>query len=161
MRRLTAAVATAIALAVPTSVASLGMAGTAGAAASTVAAKSSAVTCASLKGTITGSVTISKCSPSGGAGYKSATAPSSSLAGGGNLTWSKSGATTTIGDTSASTVTPNKCGTKGTEYSFTGKVTAASTKGKGIPAVGSAVKALACVASSGSVTLLKGTTIHL
>ncbi len=154
MRRMTAIVATAVALSVPVSVASLGVAGTAGAA-------GSGVTCASLKGTITGTVTISKCSPSGGKGYKKATAPASSLAGGGNVTWSNSGATTTVGDAAVTTVTPNACGKKGTEYSFTGTVTAASTSGTGIPAVGDSVSALACVTSSGKIALLKGTTIHL
>ncbi len=160
MRRLTVVVPTAIALA-SLSAAGFGVAGTAGAAAGTAAAKKSGITCSSLKGTISSTVTISKCSPSGGAGYKSATAPAVSLAEGGNITWKSSGATTTVGDSSVSDVTPNKCGTKGTEYSFKGKVTAASTKGTGIPAVGNSVKALACVSSAGAITLLPGTTIHL
>ena len=152
MRRLLTAAAVAAAIFVPSSVAAIAPAG--------IASAASGVTCSSLKGTITSTVTIAKCTPSGGKGYKTATAPATSLAGGGNLTWSKSGATTTVGNTKVTTVTPNKCG-KSTEYSFTGTVTAASTSGVGIPAVGDTVSALACVSGSGKITLLKGTTIQL
>jgi hypothetical protein len=153
MRRLLTVAATAVALSIPLSVATVGLAGTAGAA-------TSSVTCTGLTGTISTTVTISKCTPSGGKGYKTASAPASSLASGGNLTWSKSKATTTIGDSSVKVVSPNKCGTS-TEYSFTGKVTAASTKGTGIPKKGDAVKALACVSSAGAISLLPGTTMKL
>jgi hypothetical protein len=137
---------------VPTSVAIVGSAGPAFAA--------SAITCSSLKGTVSSTVTISMCTPFRGKGYKSASAPATSLLGGGNLKWSTSGATTTVGNTSVTTVTPNKCGSS-TEYSFTGKVTAASTSGRGIPAVGDRVSGKACVSSAGNITLLKGTTLKL
>jgi hypothetical protein len=158
MRRLLTVAATAVALSIPLSAATVGLAGAAGAAG---AKASSSVTCTGLKGTISTTVTVSKCTPSGGKGYKTATAPASSLAAGGNLTWSKSKATTTIGNAAAKVVSPNKCGAAGTEYSFAGKVTAASTKGTGIPKKGDAVKALACVSSAGAVTLLAGTTMKL
>ena len=121
---------------------------------------SSSVTCTGLKGTISTTVTVSKCTPSGGKGYKTATAPASSLAAGGNLTWSKSKATTTIGNAAESGLA-EQVWRGGTEYSFAGKVTAASTKGTGIPKKGDAVKALACVSSAGAVTLLAGTTMKL
>ena len=157
MRRLLTVAAAAAALSIPLSAATVGLAGDAGAA----TAATSSITCKGLSGTITTTVKVSKCTPSGGKGYKSATGSAGSLASGGNLTWSSSKATTTVGDTSAKQVTPNKCGTAGTEYSFTGKVTAASTKGKGIPKKGDAVKALACVSATGSITLLAGTTMKL
>jgi len=154
MRRLLTVAAAAVALSIPLSAATVGLAGTAGAA-------TSSITCTGLSGTITTTVKVSKCTPSGGAGYKTATGAASSLASGGNLTWASSKATTTVGDTSAKQVTPNKCGLKGTEYSFKGKVTAASTKGTGIPKKGDAVTALACVSSTGAITLLAGTTMKL
>jgi hypothetical protein len=155
MRRLLTVAAAAVALSIPLSVAAVGLAGTAGAAAT------SSVTCTGLTGTITSTVTVSKCKPSGGKGYKSATGSAASLASGGKLTWKSSKATTTVGDTKASTVSPNECGAAGTEYAFTGKVTAASTKGTGIPKKGDAVKADACVSSTGAITLLPGTKMKL
>ncbi|MBV8463765.1 MAG: hypothetical protein JO368_10750 [Acidimicrobiales bacterium] len=107
-------------------------------------------------------MTISKCSPSGGKGYKSASAPSSSLATGGNLTWSKSGATTTVGNVVVSNQGQGTCKKGNTEYTFTGSVTAASTSGVGIPAVGDTVSASACVnGKSGKVTLAPGSSISL
>jgi hypothetical protein len=153
MRRFVSAAAAVLALSIPLTAATVGFAGTAGAA--------SKITCTSLKGTITGTVTIGSCTPSGGKGYKTASGSASSLAGGGNITWKSSKATTTIGDTSAKQVTPDKCATGSSEYSFTGKVTAASTKGVGIPAKKDAVSAKACVSATGNITILKGTTMKL
>jgi hypothetical protein len=155
MRRLLTVAAAAAALSIPLSAATVGLASTAGAAAT------SSVTCSGLTGTISTTVTVSKCTPSGGKGYKTATASAASLATGGNLTWSKSKATTTIGDTTAKAVTPNACGSAGTEYSFAGRVTKASTKGTGIPKKGDAVRAKACVSSTGAITLLPGTKMKL
>jgi hypothetical protein len=57
-------------------------------------------------------------------------------------------------------MTPNACGKKGTEYAFSGTVTAASTSGTGIPAVGDSTSALACLSSKGNVALPKGTTLN-
>ena len=154
MRRLLMVAAAAISMSIPLSVATVGFAGTAGAA-------TSSVTCKGLSGSITTTVKISKCTPSAGPGYKTASAPASSLASGGKLKWSSSKATTTVGDASVTTVSPNACGAGGTEYSFTGKVTGASTKGTGIPKKGDSVKALACVSATGAITLLPGTTMKL
>jgi hypothetical protein len=122
---------------------------------------SSSVSCTGLKGTETGTITISKCSPSGGKGYKSASGASVSLATGGNITWSNSGATTTIGDTNVSSPGQGSCPKKQTEYEYTGTVTAASTSGTGIPKVNDSVSGEVCVASSGKITLVKGTTLDL
>ncbi len=153
-RRLLTMAAVAAAVTIPVSAATVVVGGS-------TAFATSSIQCKGLKGTDTGKVTISKCTPSGGSGYKTASGTATTLATGGNITWSKSKATTTIGDTSYGTVTPNKCGTKGTEYYFDGTVTAASTSGTGIPKVGDAVSADACVASSGKITLAKGTKMDL
>jgi hypothetical protein len=153
MRRLLAVAAIATAISIPASVATVGFAGPAFAA--------SGVTCTGLKGTDSGTVTISKCTPSGGKGYKSASGAAASLATGGTITWSKSSATTTIGDTSTSSPGQGGCKKKSTEYDFSGKVTAASTTGTGIPAVGDSVSARACVTSAGKLSLVKGTVMDL
>lgn len=140
-RRLFAAVVTAAALAVPASVAAVGIVpvGT---------AYASGISCTGLKlsGTLaSGTLTISKCTPSAGKGYKDATASTTVLASGsGNLTWSNSHATTTVSITpTAGTQGPCKKGY--VEYFATGSVTAASTSGVGIPAVGDSVNASVCI----------------
>jgi hypothetical protein len=152
MRR---AILLAAALAIPISGASLALVS------GGQASASSSIQCTSLKGNISSTVTIGKCTPTGGKGYKSATGNAAALATGGTITWSKSGATTTIGSGTVTQPT-NLCGKKATEYGFTSTVTAASTTGTGIPAVGDTVSALACVTtSSGAIKLLKGTVMEL
>ena len=155
MRRLLTVAATAVALSIPASAAALGVVQAGPAAAA------SGVSCGSLKGTVTGTITVKACTPSGGKGYKSATAPASSLASGGNLTWSTSGATTTV-SLSVTSAGQGGCAKGYTEYDGTGSVTAASTSGAGIPAVGDAVSARACVSTAkNKITLVKGTRISL
>ena len=146
-------VAIAATISIPASVATLASAGPAFA--------SSSVTCTSLKGSDTGTVTIGKCSPSGGKGYKTASGTAATLATGGNITWKNSKATTTVGDTSTSSPGQGGCKKGSTEYDFTGKVTAASTSGVGIPAVGDTVSARACVTAKGGLSLVKGTVMDL
>ncbi len=153
MRRLLTVVAIAATITIPASVATMSMAGPAFA--------SSGVTCTSLKGSDSGTVTIGKCSPSGGKGYKTASGAAVSLATGGTITWKSSKATTTIGDTSTSSPGQGGCKKGSTEYDFSGQVTGASTSGVGIPAVGDAVSARACVSSKGALTLVKGTSMDL
>ena len=155
MRRLFTVAATAVALSIPASVATIGVvqAGTAAAA--------SSITCTSLKGTVTGTITIGKCTPSGGKGYKSASGSSAALATGGTITWSSSGATTTI---SLTVTSPGQggCGKGYVEFDASGSVTAASTSGTGIPAVGDATSARACVnTAKNKITLVKGTSFTL
>jgi hypothetical protein len=154
MRRILAVAIIASAISVPATVATLGMA-------SGQAFATSSVSCTGLKGTATGTITISKCSPSGGKGYKTASGASASLATGGNITWKSSGATTTIGDTSVSSPGQGSCAKKDTQYDYTGTVTAASTSGTGIPKVGDSVSGDVCLTSSGKITLVKGTTLDL
>lgn len=153
MRRLLTVFAIAAAVSVPASVATVGL--------SAPAFAASGITCTSLKGSDSSTITIGKCSPSGGKGYKTASGTAISLATGGSITWKSSGATTTIGDTSTSSPGQGGCKKKSTEYDFSGKVTAASTSGTGIPAVGDAVSARACVASNGKLSLVKGTSMAL
>lgn len=157
MRRLKAGVAAVVALSIPVSAAWIGVAqmGSAGAA--------SAIACKGLTGSVTGDITISKCTPSGGAGYKDGVANAESLvSGGGEITWFSSKATTTVKLGTPKTVTPNKCPKGATEYAVTGSVTAASTKGTGIPAVGDSVAGEACVdLSSDAMSIVKGTSFTL
>ena len=100
MRRLFTVAAAAVALSIPASVAGVGLVSSGSAFAA------SGITCKSLKGTITGKITIGKCTPPrrrGAKGYKTATALATSLATGGTITWSSSGANTTV---TLSTTTP-------------------------------------------------------
>jgi len=158
MRRMFTVAATVAALAVPASAAMVGMApvGPAGAV--------SSISCAGVKlvGTLaTGTLTISKCTPSGGKGYKSASGSTASLNGTGNLTWSKSGATTTT-NISASSPGQGVCPKGWTEFDANGSVMAASTSGVGIPAVGDTVSGTACIiVASNKLKLAKGTTFKL
>jgi hypothetical protein len=154
MRRLLTVAAAAAALSIPASVASVGLVSSGSAFAAT------GITCKGLAGTITGNITISKCTPSGGAKYATASAPASSLATGGKITWKSSGATTTV---SLTVTSPGKgkCAAGSTEYDATGKVTAASTKGTGIPAVGQKTAAKTCVSAAGKITLVPATSFSL
>jgi len=158
MRRLFTIAATAAALAVPASIATAGFVevGTAGAA-STIQCKS-----VKLKGTLTGgTLTIGKCTPSGGKGYKSASGSTAALLAGGNLTWTNSGATTTVTFTDTS---PGQgvCAKNYAEFDAIGSVTAASTTGVGIPAVGDTTSATVCVdVAKNKLKLAPGTTFGL
>lgn len=141
MRRLFAVAATVAALAVPASVATLGIVPTG------MAGAASGISCSKVKLTgalISGNITLGGCTPSAGKGYKSATASSSTLQAGGNLVWSKSGATTTV---SITPTTPGQgvCKKGYVEYDANGHVTGASTSGVGIPAVGDTIHAVTCI----------------
>jgi hypothetical protein len=160
MRRLFTIAAAAAALAVPASIATVGIAqaGNAGAAGSSIQCKS-----VKLKGTLaSGTLTIGKCTPSGGKGYKDATGSTAALAvAGSNLTWSNSGATTTV-SISSSSPGQGVCPNNYLEYDASGTVTAASTSGVGIPAVGDVVSGTACVdVTKNKLKLAKGTTFNL
>jgi hypothetical protein len=117
---------------------------------------SSGVTCKSLKGTITGSFTVSKCTPKSKTN-KSATGESTSLAGGsGTLTWSKSGGTTDVSLT-INQITPSTCKKGADEYSVTGSVTGGTST---YTASGDAVSGDACI-SGNNITLLPKTVMDL
>ncbi len=155
MRRLFTMAAVAVAISIPTSVAAVSAVSTGSAFAA------SSITCSSLKGTVTGTITIKKCTPSAGKGYKSATGSSGSLATGGTLTWSNSGATTTV---TLVVTSPGQglCGKGYSEFDANGTVTAASTTGTGIPAVGDTTSSKVCVnVAKNKIALVKGTTFSL
>jgi hypothetical protein len=153
MRRLSVVSVAVVTLLIPASLAVIGLAGTASAA--------SSVACSKTTGKESGSVTITDCTPSAGKSYKKATVPALDLAEGGTITWN-GGATTTIGDPDSSGGTgQGTCKKKNLEYFFSGVVTAASTSGAGIPAVGDAVSASACLSSSGKISLAPGTVLEL
>jgi|HubBroStandDraft_1064217.scaffolds.fasta_scaffold99384_1 hypothetical protein len=124
---------------------------------STAWASGSSVTCKSLKGTITGSFTVSKCSPKSKTN-KSASGSSSSLAGGtGTLTWTKSGQTTDVSLT-INQVTPSTCKKGADEYSVTGSVVAGGNST--YTNTGDAVSGDACI-SGNNITLLPKSVMDL
>lgn len=155
MRRRLTLVATGVALCIPTSVAPLIVSSTAGAA--------SSITCSKLTGSASTTVTISKCLPSAGNGYKKASVSWDDLINGGDLTWSSSGATTTIGDTSSYGIIGACHHGHGDEIVMQGTVTAASSGGTGVPAVGDTFSAFVCQYDlpTQKFTLMPGTEVNL
>ena len=156
MRRIPLVAATAAALSIPASVAAVGVvgAGTAGAAGSTIQ-------CKSIKGTITGTITIGKCLPASKAekkADKTLSGVATSLATGGTLTWSNSGQQTTV---ALSVSSPGQGGCKkgSVEYDASGTVTADNSL---YGLTGDDTSARACVSSkTGKLSLVKGTTMGL
>jgi hypothetical protein len=157
MRRYLFVAATAIALCVPSSLATMIVGGPAFA--------SSSITCSKLTGFTNLTIAISRCTPRGGTGYEwlvGAAGPI--LSGGGPMTWEPSFALTEIGDTNVTLVLSDACKdpTGNEEISLTGTVTEASTSGTGIPAVGDTFSALICEnLRNGKVKLVKGTEADL
>lgn len=148
-RLIRVAVATA-ALSIPASVALVGVPAVAGAA-------GSSVSCASVKGTITGSVTIGKCTPKNKAD-KSASGAAASLTSGGTITWSPSGQTTM---TSLTVSSPGQgpCKKNTSEYIATGSVTGGTST---YTHSGDAVSVKVCVSSkTGKISIAPGTTAAL
>ena len=145
MRRLMLAVC---ALAIPMSLAAVGLGGSAGA--------SPPVSCTKVTGTATGNITLKGCS----AGLGKGSAPASTLlvTGSGTITWKgKHKGTTTVSVTVTTPVT-SACKTGSTEYDATGTVTA-DTSGKVV--VSSTVSDKACVSGTGKVSLVKHTVFTL
>jgi hypothetical protein len=134
MRRCLAVVAITAAMLVPTSVAALAV--------GEQAAFASSLSCRLSMGNLYGAVRVNTCSPSGGSNYKSAKAPTAVLTSGGTFKWN-GGATTTIGNMFVPIPLAPPC------FLYQGTVTAASTSGPGIPAVGDRFQALICPTSSG------------
>jgi len=108
------------------------------------------IACKSMTGTITGTVTLKKCT--GNTGKASKPLPSASLVSGGTITW-KNNKTTTV--TLKVTQGPGtKCATGSTEYDAKGKTTADTT---GSAKVGGKVAAKVCASAGGSISLVPGT----
>jgi hypothetical protein len=76
------------------------------------------------------------------------------------VTWTNSGAATTVAFTRAPS-SPAKCKQGSTQLDLVGSVIGASTNGRGIPAVGDAMKAVVCLSPSEQFTLAKGSKFHL
>jgi hypothetical protein len=121
----------------------------------TPAGAATPVACKKLSGSDTGSFTVKKCTPKNKAD-KSASGTSSSLAtGGGTITWSPSGGTTTV--SISFTASGSSC-PKASEYVISGTVTGGTST---YTASGQTVSAEVCVASSGKLSLVKGTSMDL
>ncbi len=154
MRRILMAAAAATALSVPVATVVV----TSG---SSPAFAASSLTCKKLTGTATSTVTISKCSPLTKAEkktYKSATGSSASLATGGTITWSTSGATTVIGKPTVTSPGQGRCKKGSTEEDATGTVTGGTAA---VTNAGDTFAADVCVTSSGALSLVKGTVASL
>jgi hypothetical protein len=157
MRRLVIGAAAVLALAAPAAV-------TIGSAAPAFAS-GGGVTCSSLKGSLTSSVTIGKCTPAD-KNNKSASAAIASLASGsGTITWSKSGGTTDVTTTfvlaPSSTVckAPKKGVAQAQEIDITGTVTGGTST---YTSAGDTVSLTVCeTLKTGKLALAKGTTASL
>lgn len=128
----------------------------------------SAPACASLSGSPSTSVTMGECTPApagmAAKGYKKGRLQLSSavidvLSAGGTITetmtWTHSGTATTV-QFSGMGSSPASCKQGSTELDLVGSVIGASTSGRGIPAVGDALKAAVCLSPSQQFTLAKG-----
>ncbi len=151
MRRLIMVVAAVVTVAVPTSIAAVALAPSAGA--------SSGTTCAKLSGSITGPITFKKCTFTSGKDKtnKSLVGSAAKLAGGGTLTWSPSGQTTIVGSPSFSSPGQGACKAKYTEYIAHGTVTGGTSTHT---QSGDSFSSTVCVKGS-KIELLKGTVAHL
>jgi hypothetical protein len=158
MRRLVIGAAAVLALAAPAAV-------TIGSAAPAFAS-GGGVSCASLKGSLTGgTVSIGKCTPAD-KNNKSASATIAALAGGsGTITWSKSGGTTDVTTTfvlaPSSTVckAPKKGVAQAQEIDITGTVTGGTST---YTSAGDTVSLTVCeTLKTGKLALAKGTTASL
>ena len=159
MRRVILGVATLATLAVPVAIATVTLAPAANA--------GSSLTCTKLKGTETGTVTVSKCSvvSADKKTYKSLSGSALNLATGGTLTWTSSGATTIVGPPTLSTPTggckatkPGKAPTQ-TETLATGTVTGGTSA---VTHAGDTYRIEICITTkNGKLALVKGTSVSL
>ncbi|MGZ4756115.1 MAG: hypothetical protein ACXWA9_14490 [Acidimicrobiia bacterium] len=120
------------------------------------------ITCTTVTGTATGTVTISGCSGTGNTGGASNPLPTASLAVGGTVTW-VSGKTSTFGVAALVATKATKCPgyvkppktgpapTEPTAFKFSGAVTA-DNSGMKVPGK---FKGAVCVSTSGDITALK------
>lgn len=152
MRRVLLAAATAVALSVPASVALVGSA--------TPAFAASSITCSSLTGTITTTVTVKTCTvpKADKRTYASASGSASSLAEGGTLTWSTSKATTIISKPTLTSPGQGRCASGSTEEDAVGTVTGGTAV---VTKVGDVFSADVCITAKGKITLVSGTKASL
>jgi hypothetical protein len=148
MRRVMMGVAALAMMAVPVGVATVTLAPAANA--------GSSITCGKLSGTITGTITIKKCSPKNKS-YKSLSGTATLLAGGGALTWAPGGQTTIVSAPSTSSPGQGACKTGNTEYISTGTVTGGTST---YTHVGDTFHSETCVTTKNSkISLLKGSVL--
>ena len=119
----------------------------------TAAVTITGVTCAKVSGKLTATISLKKCTPKS-ATNKSAKGPGASLTSSGTLTWKKSHQTTVV-SASASSVGQGGCPSGSTERDVTGSVTGGTST---YTHSGDDVHLRLCVAGSGAVSLVKGTT---
>jgi hypothetical protein len=150
MKRLFLIAATVATVALPVSFVAVGLSATSAGATAPPA-------CAKLSGTISGTFTISKCKPASKTNKTASGATGSLAGGGGTITWSPSGGTTSLSVTFNAAAT-NKCPKNSTEYVVSGTVTGGSST---YTASGQTVSADACAANSGKISLLKKTKMDL
>jgi hypothetical protein len=150
MRRILMSAAIGLAFALPASVAVIGTSSQ-----SAFAGTPKSVACKGLTGTVTGSITISKCKPAN-TKYKSASGLTSSLETGGAFTWSPSGKTSASDNTTVSSPGQGGCAAGSTEEDATGSVTSIS-KGNTYTPIGQVISLRVCVDSAGNITLVPGT----
>jgi opacity protein-like surface antigen len=160
MKRILVSIALVAAAAVPASAASVVAGGTAYA--------GSGITCSKIAGNFVngrGNIKISHCTPSGGREYKRAMNEDYSGGEGdlGNLQWN-GGGTTTVSNISWSEQPGSNpaCPSSSQAYAFaSGTVTAVSSSGTGIPAIGDTVSWSVCVGARGQASLQRRTVVHL
>jgi hypothetical protein len=158
MRRALLVAATAVGLAAPISVGPFGN--------SSPAFASSGLTCTTVWGDFNATIHIKKCSvPTDDVkGYGSASVVASTLASGGTLAWSKSGATTTLGPATISSPGRGRCGKFDTEQDITATVIGGTSV---VTGEGDTFSVDVCVykttpgSMSGMTKLVKGTTVSI
>jgi hypothetical protein len=163
MRRLLTVAVLVSATLIPVSVVTLAIGGG-------VASAGTTITCTFIHGNVNNptppGVHIGDCTPAAGPAYAKALIDdySNTQANLGNLDW-KGGAVTTVSNITQSNYAqgPGTVCPAGTFFHVdsAGTVTAASSKGSGIPAVGDTVSWKVCVSTSGKLSLQFHTKIHL
>jgi hypothetical protein len=154
MRRLFTVAAAAAALAIPASIAGVGL-GAVGPAGAAAHGKYSKIACTTISGTIA-SIVVSGCT-GGATGGSSTALPAATLAAGGTITWT-SGSTTTIGAPTIKSTSAKKCpgyvkgGTAVSAEKFTASVTADTGDSLKIP--GKASGAICLNSTTGAITAL-------
>ncbi len=147
MRRVVLVVACVTAVSLPVSLAAVSL--------STPAGAASGVACKKLSGSISGSFTVTKCTPKSSKNKK-ATGMSSSLAtGSGTITWSPSHGTTTV--TLSETQSGTSCPAGSSEYMVTGSVTGGTST---YTSSGDAISGDVCLKGT-KLSLVKGTSLTL
>jgi hypothetical protein len=156
MRRLLTLAVVATAISIPVSFGSLAVGGAAFA--------SGGITCSKITGNvIRGKLTISHCTPIAGRSFKKAVINDYLRQQGalGNLDWNGGAVTTVSGVTAVGSGDTSVCPAPAVGIDSSGTVTAVSSTGIGIPALGDTVSWHVCVSSRGKLSLQTGKSIHL